>query len=128
MKTNFSLKVVRQAWIDAYFKSDVDWLAHVESPFFFVKRGAIVMSKKEQLSLIERNRRKVPIADTVFNETTTQTQEHTGWATISGSASVTRDNELVNEYKFFELWLILHGRWQIASLCYDDINNNEAEK
>lgn len=127
MKTKFPLEIVRQAWIDAYFKGAVDWLAHVESPYFFVKRGEVVISKSEQLSIIKKNQKKMPPSDTIFNEKIESMCEHSGWATISGSASIARNGELISEYMFFELWLILNGRWQIASLCYDDVAHDEAE-
>jgi hypothetical protein len=124
MKNEYSLLDVRAVWIDSYRKGLLDWLSYLESPFFFVKRGDKIMSKREQLAVIDRSRLASLsgwASDLDFNESIEEIRDFSGWSTVFGSAMFSRNGEVVGEYRFFELWIMSEGRWQIASLCYDDM-------
>jgi hypothetical protein len=124
MNNEYSLLDVRAVWIDSYRKGLLDWLSYLESPFFFVRRGDKVMSRREQLAVMERSRSASLFGlagDLDFNESIEEIRDFSGWSTVFGSATFSRKGEVVGKYRFFELWLISEGRWQIASLCYDDI-------
>jgi hypothetical protein len=125
MSRKYSLKHVREVWINAYLNGEVDWLAYLEAPFFFVKSNAELISKADQIAYIERNRAKFPHRNVEFRETVTGMQEHKNWASVSGSAWLKRNGKVVNRCEFFELWLIVEDRWQIASLCTEDTNHAE---
>ncbi|QEM83614.1 nuclear transport factor 2 family protein [Halomonas binhaiensis] len=124
MEINISLEKVRKLWIEAYFKGDVDCLADIESPFFFVKSGETIISKDEQLSNVRKNRYKrlVNKCDIVdFRESIDEVREHPGCTTVSGRATVYCESEIVGRYDFFEVWMVVDDRWQIAYLCYEAI-------
>ncbi|WP_206997119.1 hypothetical protein [Trinickia mobilis] len=125
MNKKYSLKQMREVWIDAYLNGEVDWLAYLEAPSFFVRKGAEQISKAGQMANIERSQAKFPNrrpGDVEFKELISEIREHTEWATVSGFASFRRKGEIVSQCEFFELWLVLENRWQIASLCIEDIN------
>lgn len=128
MSKAYSVKQIREVWINAYLNGETDWLAYLEVPSFFVKRNAELISKADQLAYLERSRAKFPnkrTGDVEFRETVTAMHEHKNWATVSGSAWVKRNGEIVSQCEFFELWLVAEGRWQIASLCIEDTDRAE---
>lgn len=123
MNNRYSLNHIREVWINAYLNGEVDWLSYLEAPTFFVKRGDKLISKSEQISFIERSREKYPTKkhkEVEFIESTIDIKEHKGWATVFGSALFKRNGEIISQSNFFELWLVIEERWQIASLCIDD--------
>ncbi|RDJ97607.1 hypothetical protein [Paraburkholderia lacunae] len=123
MSKKYSLQQIREVWINAYLNGEVDWLSYLEAPSFFVKKNAELISKADQIAYVERSRTKFPnkrARDVEFRETVKEMQEHKNWATVSGSASFRRNGEIVSQCEFFELWLIVEDRWQIASLCIED--------
>lgn len=125
MNSKYLLKQIREVWIDAYLNGEVDWLSYLESPSFFIKRGEELISKSEQISYIKRSRSKFPTKKqegVEFRESIIEIREHNGWSTIFGSASFKRNGEIVSQCNFFELWLIIEERWQIASLCIEDFD------
>lgn len=124
MEINVPLGKVRKLWTEAYFKGDVDCLADIESPFFFVKSGATIISKDEQLSNVRKNRYKRLINNwniVDFSESIDEVCERPGCTTVSGCATVYWKREIVGRYDFFEVWMIVDDRWQIAYLCYEVI-------
>ncbi len=123
MSRQYSLKQIREVWINAYLNGETDWLAYLETPSFFVKHNAELVSKASQISSIDRGFARFPgkrTTDVEFSETLKQWQEHKNWATVEGSARIKRNGEVVSQCEFFELWLIADDRWQIASLCMED--------
>ncbi|MHA7683670.1 hypothetical protein [Cupriavidus sp. PET2-C1] len=125
MNNRYLLNQIREVWINAYLNGEVDWLSYLEAPTFFVKRGDKLIFKSEQISFIERSRAKFPTKKSKgveFRESIIDMQERKGWATVYGSASFKRNGEIVSQCNFFELWLIIDERWQIASLCIEDAN------
>lgn len=123
MSKKYSLNQIRDVWINAYLNGEVDWLTYLEAPSFFVTRNGGIISRSEQIAYIERSRRKFPnkrAGNVEFGETVAEMQEHKSWATVSGSAWIKRNGEIVSQCEFFELWLIVESRWQIATLCIED--------
>ncbi|AZE50118.1 hypothetical protein C4K04_4459 [Pseudomonas chlororaphis] len=123
MSNKYSLKQIREVWINAYLNGEVDWLSYLEASTFFIKRNSELISKAEQIAYIERSRTKFPnkkAGAAKLRETVKEMQEHKNWTTVSGLACFERDGEIVNQCEFFELWLLVENRWQIASLCIED--------
>ena len=122
----YRLMDIREVWKKAYLNAEVDWLTFLETPSYFAKRGSTFMTKSHQLAYIERNRRRILVrnADAEVSEELHQVQEHRGWATIAGRATVRWKNEL-NRSDFFELWVMIEDRWQIASLCIEELDTNQ---
>lgn len=60
MTKAYSVKQIREVWINAYLNGETDWLAYLEAPSFFVKRNAELISKADQLAYLERSRAKFP--------------------------------------------------------------------
>ncbi|WP_316893421.1 hypothetical protein, partial [Ralstonia mannitolilytica] len=102
-----------------------------DSVAFHTKRhgaNAERVSKADQIAYIERSRTKFPnrrAGNVEFKETVTAMQEHKNWATVAGSAWFKRKGEIVSQCEFFEFWLIVEGRWQVASLCIEDTDRTE---
>ena len=124
--TKYRLMDIREVWKKAYANAEVDWLTFLEAPSYFAKRGSTLMTKADQLAYIERNRRRIVArnTDVELSEELHEVQEHRGWATVAGRATVRRKNE-VNRSDFLELWVMIEDRWQIASLCIDELETDE---
>lgn len=128
MSKKYSFKQIRAVWINAYLNGEVDWLAYLEAPSFFIQRNAERVSKADQIAYIERSRTKFPnrrAGNVEFKEAVTAMQEHKNWATVAGSAWFKRNDQIVSQCEFFELWLIVEGRWQVASLCIENTDRTE---
>ncbi|WP_137079890.1 hypothetical protein [Halomonas caseinilytica] len=122
MLPKIPLKSVRQAWIEACANGQADWLDYIESPSFFIKKGGDVITKKDQLWSVERSRKKHSLTDKKqfsFSHLEEEIHERDGWAVIKGFGCVKINNKEVNSYGFLELWVVLDGRWKIASICYN---------
>ncbi|WP_148283904.1 hypothetical protein [Burkholderia cepacia] len=105
---------------------EVDWLAYLEAPSFFVNRNGVHISKSEEIAFIEVSRRKFPnkrTNDVKYTEVIDQMRERKNWATVYGSAQITRDGEVASQFDFFELWVIVESRWQVVMLCIEDIDH-----
>ncbi len=126
MSSKYSLTQVREVWVNARLNGEVDWLDYLEAPTFFLKANGELVSKANQIAYIERSRKKFPnkrAGEAEFKETGIGIQQHKSWATVTGSACLKRDGKIVHQFEFLELWLIVGGRWQIASLCIEDIEH-----
>ncbi|MCY1543444.1 hypothetical protein D9M68_792640 [compost metagenome] len=122
MNRKYSLKQIRAVWINAYLKGEVDWLGYLEAPCFFIKDSDELIFKANQIANIERRRAKFPnkrATDFEFKETVERFHEYSSWAVVSGSACFKRGGDIVSQCNFFELWLLMDDRWQIASLCLE---------
>lgn len=129
MNSKYSLTQVRDVWVNARLNAEVDWLDYLEAPTFFLRANGELVSKANQIAYIERSRKKFPnkrAGEAEFKETGIEIQQHKSWATVTGSACLKRDGKIVHQFEFLELWLIQAGRWQIASLCIEDIEHAEA--
>jgi len=128
MKNKYSIMQIREVWINAYLHGEVDWLDYIEIPLFFVIRNGRSISKSEEIEFIERSRRKFPNrrADNVeYAEVVDQMQERKYWGTVSGSAKIKKNGAIASQFYFFELWLVVDNRWQIAKLCIEDIDHKQ---
>ncbi|AOK63131.1 hypothetical protein WL71_05235 [Burkholderia ubonensis] len=128
MNEKYTLEQIREVWLNAYFNGETDWLAYLEAHLFFVTRNGELISKSEQIEFIERSRAKFPSkrANIVeFGETVAEMKKQDHWATVSGSAWIKRNGEIVSQCDFFELWLMVENRWQIATLCIEDIDRTQ---
>lgn len=127
MNKKYSIKQIREVWTNAYLNGEVDWLSYLESSSFFVKKGASLTSKSEQITNIKRNQAKLPgkkHGEVEFKESVMEIRERSNWTTVSGFASFKRNGKIVSQCEFFELWLIIDDRWQITSLCVEDIDGS----
>ena len=103
MNRNYALKDVREVCIRAYLNGEVDWLAYLEAPSFFVKKNADLISKASQIAYIERSRAKFPKrseSDIAFSETVTHMQQYKHWATVAGTALTKRDGDILSHWEF----------------------------
>ncbi|WP_230461586.1 hypothetical protein [Burkholderia ubonensis] len=126
MEPRYSLCQMRAVWIDAYLNGDVDQLAFVESPHFFVKRGTRILTKSQQLAHLQRHspERTGRHFSWQAHGEMTEFAESRQWASIRGSGSMRCDGTIVSAINFVELWLVQDERWQIAALCYDEREND----
>lgn len=122
MTSLFPLSSVREVWIDAYFSGDLEWLSYLEAPTFIVIEGDIVTSKKEQLQFLEVSKRKFPRGRSGVNlaHTVVEHREMSGWASVAGHFTLTRDGVVHRTGSFFEIWAIVDRRWNIYSLYLKD--------
>lgn len=119
----YSLGRIREIWINAYLNGEVDWLAYLEAPCFFVKENSGLTFKANQIANVSRSRARFKNkmeVDFEFKEAVEQLHEYREWATVLGSACFKRGGKIVNECRFFELWILVNDRWQIASLCLEE--------
>lgn len=128
MKNKYSIMQIREVWINAYLNGEVDWLDYLEIPLFFVIRNGRHISKSEEIEFIERSRRKFPNRRTnnvEYAEVIDEMQERKYWATVTGSAKIKKNDVIASQFDFFELWLVVDNRWQVAKLCIEDIGGKQ---
>ncbi|MBN3843713.1 MULTISPECIES: DUF4440 domain-containing protein [Burkholderia] len=120
--TKSSLLKMRSAWVSAYVDGDIAQLNLAESSHFFVKRGSKILTKAQQISQIQRHLSEETWGEYDFHthDEITEISENQQWASITGKGSMRRDGKIRSRFDFLELWLVDDGRWQIATLCYDE--------
>lgn len=115
-----ALHTVRHRWMKAYYQGDVDYLDRVQMPSFFAKSGRRFTTKAQQLEAIaagmNRGLERVEIEDVVD-----ELDHGSDWLTVKGVSVVTLDGALLGRYRYFELWILFAGEWNVSSLCYDEI-------
>lgn len=126
MISKYNLRDIRKMWQEACLNVSVDWLKYLERPTYFAKRGEEIMFRPEQLAYLERNKEKVAVrrAQYITEESSVEIHDHGGWATISGFATSKDSTGVLGRHKFYEVWIVVDDRWQIASLFIDELDGS----
>lgn len=111
------LASVRQAWQNAFFTAQVEWLEYIEAPEFVVIEGATITSKSEQIGRLQWSKQTFARAtDFQYSQVIHRIDERPGWATLVGSFDSRRNGRVLSCCDFSEFWIVRDRRWHIASL------------
>ncbi|WP_175921198.1 DUF4440 domain-containing protein [Burkholderia latens] len=121
MEPRFTLAQMRDVWIDAYRRADVEQLAFVASPYFFVQHEARIRTKAQFLARmrIVAAERAPDSLDIEYRDETKQIVVRGQSATITGIGSVWINQAIDSRFDFVEQWYVIDARWRIAGLRYE---------
>jgi hypothetical protein len=115
--SKYSLVSIREVWRNACVEGETDWLEFIETPNFILIEERTTISRAEQIAHLQRKKRSFPRAtDFQYHETIHRVDEHQGWATVVGSFESHRNGVALAKCDFAEFWLVVDGRWRVASV------------